>query len=70
MNGDDGWKQVGKKWFSNRVVDEWNGLSNQVVSAKTIGSFKARLDKYMDGDDSENRQHVLIQTVLTLFLFS
>ena len=42
-------KELGRHWFSNRVVDEWNGLSNQVVSAKTIESFKRRLDKYMHG---------------------
>ena len=44
-------KEIGRNWFSNRVVDEWNGLSNQVVGANTIGSFKNRLDKHMDGDD-------------------
>ena len=41
-------KELGKNWFSNRVVDEWNRLSSQVVGAKTIESFKRRLDKYMD----------------------
>ena len=44
-------KELGKNWFANRVVDEWNRLSNQVVSAKTLESFKRRLDKHMDGDD-------------------
>ena len=44
-------KEIGRNWFSNRVVDEWNGLSKQVVSAKSLGSFKSRLDKFMDGDD-------------------
>ena len=42
---------LGKNWFSNRVVDEWNGLSNQVVSGESVGSFKRRLDKFMDGGD-------------------
>ena len=41
-------KELGKNWFSNRVVDEWNRLSSQVVGAETIESFKRRLDKYMD----------------------
>ena len=44
-------KDTGKNWFSNRVVDEWNGLSSQVVGARTIESFKRRLDKYMDEND-------------------
>ncbi|MPC70384.1 hypothetical protein E2C01_064631 [Portunus trituberculatus] len=21
------WREIGRNWFSNRVVDEWNGLS-------------------------------------------
>ena len=39
-------KEIGKNWFTDRVVDEWNGLSRQVVSAKTIESFKRRLYRY------------------------
>ena len=30
------------------MVDEWNGLSSQVVSVKTIENFKRRLDRHMD----------------------
>ena len=48
-------EEIGNYWFSNIAVDKWDGLSNQVVSAKTIESFKRPLDKYMDGDDSGNR---------------
>ena len=44
-------KEIGKNWFSNRVVDEWNALSGQVVSARTIESFKRRLDRHMDESD-------------------
>ena len=38
-------------WFSNKVVDEWNELSNHIVSGETMGSFKRRLDKFMGEDD-------------------
>ena len=38
-------------WLSNKVVDEWNGLINHIVRAETMGSFKRRLDKFMDEDD-------------------
>ena len=31
---------MGKNWFTNRVVDEWNRLSGHVVSAKSIDCFK------------------------------
>ncbi len=34
---------------TDRVADEWNRLSNHVVSANTIATFKIRLDKFMDG---------------------
>ena len=32
-------EEIGNYWFSNIAVDKWDGLSNQVVSAKTIESF-------------------------------
>ena len=43
-------KEIGRNWLTNRMVDDWNILSHQVVSAQTIGSFKRRLDDFMDGD--------------------
>ncbi|ORD92985.1 hypothetical protein ECANGB1_2036 [Enterospora canceri] len=43
-------KEIGRNWFTNRVVDDWNRLSQQVVSAQIIGSFKRRLD-FMDADE-------------------
>ncbi len=42
-------KDIGKNWFTNRVVDEWNRLSSHVVSGNTVDSFKRRLDKFIDG---------------------
>ena len=32
-------KEIGLAWFTNRVVDDWNRLSQQVVSAQTIGTI-------------------------------
>ena len=43
-------REIGRNWFTNRVVDEWNGLSGHVVGAESISSFKRRLDKFMDED--------------------
>ena len=41
-------REIRRRWFSKRVVvDEWNGLSNHIVSAQTMGSFKRRLNKLM-----------------------
>ncbi len=42
---------VGRYWFTNRVVNDWNRLGRHVVSSETIGSFKKRLDECMDRDD-------------------
>ncbi len=43
-------KDIGKNWFTNRVVDEWNRLSSLVERGNTIDTFKKRLDKFMDGE--------------------
>lgn len=42
--------EIGRNWFTNRVVDEWNRLNSQVVSANSIDSSKRRPDKSVDGD--------------------
>lgn len=41
-------KDIGKCWFGNRVVDMWNSLPNAIVEARTLESFKSRLDRHMD----------------------
>ena len=35
---------IRKHFFSQRVVNRWNGLSEEVVSAGTVEAFKRRLD--------------------------
>ena len=42
---------VRKNCFPNRIVDVWNALSEQVVSAKSVESFEGRLDKFLRGQD-------------------
>ena len=42
---------LGKYWFTNRVVNDWNRLGRHVVSGESIDSFKRRLDQNMDRDD-------------------
>jgi hypothetical protein len=37
----------GKYVFSNRVVDEWNLLAEEIVSCNTVEGFKAKLDLYL-----------------------
>ena len=35
-----------KYFFTNRIVDVWNSLPENVVSADSVNSFKNRLDRY------------------------
>ena len=43
-------KEIGRNWFTNRVLGEWNGLSSHIINANSLGSFKNRLDRFMDED--------------------
>ena len=43
-------KDVKKHSFPQRCVETWNGLSEDVVSAPSVHSFKEKLDKYRYGD--------------------
>lgn len=36
-----------KNFFSNRVVNRWNGLPNNVVGADSVNMFKNRYDRHM-----------------------
>ena len=40
-------REIGRKWFTNRVVDKLNRVSNVIVGTETVGSFK-RFDKVME----------------------
>ena len=33
-------REIGRNWFTDRVVDEWNRFSNHIVSAETMGVLK------------------------------
>ena len=38
---------VRHNFYTNRVVNPWNSLPNEIVQSKTVNSFKAKLDKFM-----------------------
>ena len=38
---------VGKFVFVNRIIDEWNKLSDDIISCNTVNSFKNKLDHYL-----------------------
>ena len=39
-------KDIRKYTFSQRVIDDWNSLNNEIVLAESLNSFKSKLDKY------------------------
>ena len=39
-------KELRKFTFSQRVVDDWNSLTEDIVSSESLNTFKSRLDKY------------------------
>ena len=41
-------KEVRKNVFSNRIIDNWNTLTEDIVSSKTLKTFKERLDKHWE----------------------
>ena len=46
-------------FFSIRVVNSWNKLPEEVISAETVNSFKNRLDKH-NSEDMGHKRHCLI----------
>ena len=38
---------IGKYRFSNRICLEWNSLSEDIVDAKNLNSFKDKLDRHL-----------------------
>ena len=45
-------------FLTNRIVSKWNELSEYSISAKTVNSFKARIDKEMFGMDRSKDSNV------------
>ena len=42
---------IRKYFFTNRVIDMWNNLPEEVVSANTLNSFKNRLDRFWKNEE-------------------
>jgi len=37
--------------FTNRIISIWNGLPDTVISATTVDTFKARLDRFLQNQE-------------------
>ena len=40
------WSSLQRLAYSNRIINDWNTLSSEVIEAGTLDTFKARLDKH------------------------
>ena len=40
--------EIRRNFFSQRVVDNWNSLPQEVIDAESVNGFKRMLDKYLD----------------------
>ena len=38
--------ELRKHFFSQRVIDEWNSLTEEVISSDSLNQFKSRLNKF------------------------
>ncbi len=38
--------ELRKHAFSQRIIDDWNSLTENIVSSETLDIFKGRLDKH------------------------
>ena len=52
-------------FFTNSVINKWNGLPCKVVEAKSLNSFKNYIDKHFDDDDDD-----VINILVILFMLS
>ena len=41
---------IRSSFFSQRIVNHWNGLPEEVVRAESVNTFKNRLDKWKEGE--------------------
>ncbi len=39
--------ELRKHAFSQRVIDDWNSLTENIVTSKSLDIFKERLDKHL-----------------------
>jgi len=38
--------EIRRNFFSQRVVDHWNNLPQEIIAADSVNIFKSRLDKF------------------------
>ena len=41
-------KDIGKRWFENRVVDLWDSLPPAIINSNSITSYKTKLDSHIE----------------------
>jgi len=49
---------VAKFFFSNKVVNKWNILDEEIISGCSLAGFKRKLETVSIAEPLQNRQHV------------
>ena len=63
-------RSIGQHFLSFRVIQQWNGLPQEVVMAKTISSFKYLLDEYWKETGHGHCQRPSAYYLILYFLLS
>ena len=43
--------EVYRNFFTNRVIDTWNNLTNEMIECKSVDGFKKLLDDWLDSKE-------------------
>ena len=62
--------ELRRHYFSHRVVSVWNILPDTVVCAKSVNSFKSRLDKFWSTHDEKSGSRSFYPPRFSLQVFS
>ena len=57
-----------KNFFTQRVVNDWNGLPSYVVEAPSVSAFKNRLDEFLQDMDARTSHNPRVCRVVKVMI--